>query len=322
MNKTKTILVTGGVGFIGSHLVKELLRLGYQVVMVDNFSIYYTIQLKEDRLKHMIADEKAILRRVDITDLANLRFVFEEFSFDVVCHLAAQPGVRESLTNPWIYQQTNISGTLNILELMKEFKIPKLVMASSSSVYGNTPESIFCEHHNVDYPISLYAATKKSAELMSYTYHHLYGLKVAALRFFTVYGPWGRPDMSYYKFAEKMRKGEEIEIYNHGKMKRDFTYVTDVIDGIVACIEKDFDYEIFNLGNNQPEELEYFVNLLEEYLGIKAIKKYLPLQPGDVVETAADIQKAQKMLNYQPKTRLVDGLKKFADWYKEYYHLS
>jgi len=316
------ILVTGGAGFIGSHLVKRLARLGFKIVVVDNLNNYYSPKLKQDRLKIFLKDCDFDFYKIDISDYRALKKIFVKYKFDVVCHLAAQAGVRYSLVNPWVYERANVLGTLNLLELLKEQKRGKLVFASSSSVYGANKKLPFSERDQVDRPISLYAATKKSNELMAYAYHQLFGLPMVGLRFFTVYGPWGRPDMACFKFADLMRRGQVIEIYNFGQMARDFTYVDDIIDGLVAAIRKDFKFEIFNLGNNRPEKLNKLVALLEKNLGRVAKKRKLPLQAGDVTETWADISKAKKQLGYQPKISLEKGLKKFTDWYKDYYQVS
>ena len=316
--KKKSILVTGGAGFIGSHLVKRLVADGYEVVIVDNLNDYYDPQLKQDRLNILLKDSEYIFEKVDIANFADLKKVFEKYNFDVICHLAAQAGVRKSLKNPWLYEKSNILGTMNIFELAKDFNIKKIVFASSSSVYGGNTKVPFSESDRVDSPISFYACTKRSKELLAYTYNHLYGIKITALRFFTVYGPWGRPDMAYFRFADLIRQGKPIDVYNYGKMRRDFTYIDDVVEGVVSALEKDVDLEIFNLGNNKPVELVRFIELLEENLGMKADKRYLPIQPGDVVETWADIKKAKKELGYDPKTTIEEGLKKFVDWYKEY----
>ncbi|MCK5096138.1 MAG: GDP-mannose 4,6-dehydratase [Candidatus Pacebacteria bacterium] len=314
----KSILVTGGAGFIGSHLVKRLAADGYEIVIVDDLNDYYDPQLKRDRLDILLKDSDYVFEKVNIANLANLKKVFEKYNFDMICHLAAQAGVRKSLKDPWIYEQSNILGTMNLLELAKDFDVKKFVFASSSSVYGGNTKVPFSESDRVDSPVSFYACTKRSKELLAHTYNHLYGTKITALRFFTVYGPWGRPDMSYFGFTDLMTQGKQIDVYNHGKMRRDFTYIDDVVDGIVSALEKDFNFEIFNLGNNKPVELMKFIEILEENLGMKADKRYLPMQPGDVVETWADIEKAKKELGYDPKTTIEGGLKKFVDWYKEY----
>lgn len=319
-NTGKTILVTGGAGFIGSHLSKALIVKGYNVVIVDNLNDYYDPKLKEERLKNLIGED-CVFEKVDIADFDLLKKVFEKYKIDIICHLAAQGGVRYSLVNPWAYQKNNFLGTMNVFELAKEFNVPKVVFASSSSVYGGNKKIPFSEEDRVDNPISFYAATKKAKELLAHTYHHLYGIKIVGLRYFTVYGPWGRPDMAYFKFAGLMRQGKPIDVYNQGKLKRDFTYIDDAVKGTISAIENNFDFEIFNIGNNKPVELEEFISILENSLGMKAEKNYLPMQAGDVLETWADIEKAQKMLGYNPRTSLEEGLNKFAHWYKEYYNI-
>lgn len=313
------ILVTGGAGFIGAHLTKRLMAEGYQVVIVDNLNDYYDPKLKQDRLKFFLAGLKYDFYKADITDRTALEKIFKKHKIDIVCHLAAQPGVRHSLIDPWVYGTTNVQGTINLMEMAKDARVKKFILASSSSVYGAKAKIPFCESYKIDSPASLYGATKMATELIGYAYHHLHGLKVVALRFFTVYGPWGRPDMAYFKFAELITKGKPIEIYNFGKMKRDFTYIDDIIDGIMAVIKKNFGYEVFNLGNNKTVELEKFIGLLENNLGIKAKRNYLGNNPTELTATWAKINKAKKMLGYSPKTSIEQGLSKFVAWYKDYY---
>ncbi len=317
------ILVTGGAGFIGAHVAKKLLELGHEIVIADNLNDYYNPQLKKDRLKMMLNDEglKYEFVEADISRREQLEEIFKKHKFDSICHLAAQAGVRWSLTNPWIYAETNVLGTLNILELARQYHVEKIVFASSSSVYGVNEKMPYHEDDRVDQQVSLYAATKKSAELLAHSYHQLYGLKICALRFFTVYGPWGRPDMAYFKWADLITSGKPIDVYNHGMMKRDFTYIDDIVDGVVAALESDFAFEIINLGNDRPEELPKLIELLENNLGMKAEKNYLPMQLGDVVNGWADISKARKLLNYRPKTSLEQGIEAFVKWYKDYYKL-
>lgn len=317
----KTILLTGGAGFIGAHTAKKLIEEKYKVVIIDNLNDYYDRKLKQDRLKILLAGLKFKFYKADISNYKQLEKIFAKHKFDCICHLAAQAGVRHSLINPWIYEKTNITGMLNLLELAKGNKIKKFIFASSSSVYGGNTKMPFSETDSVDKPVSFYAATKKSSELLAHAYHSLYGIKVCGLRFFTVYGPWGRPDMAYYKFADLIRKNKPIEIYNFGKMKRDFTYIDDIVSGAVSAIKNDFDFEIINLGNNQPEELGRMIFLLEKYLRMTIKKKYLPMQAGDVVATWADIDKAKKLLNYKPVVSLEEGIKKFIAWYKNYYRI-
>lgn len=310
--------MTGAAGFIGAHVVKALVERGDEVVGVDNFNDYYNPQLKADRISIFLKNYPVKIYRLDIADANELKKVFAENQIDKICHLAAQAGVRYSLENPGVYISANIVGTHNILESCRQFGIKHLVFASSSSVYGNNDKIPFAETDPVDRPISLYAATKKSNELEAYTYHHLFGLNAVGLRFFTVYGPWGRPDMAYFKFSDLISQGKPIDVYNQGNLKRDFTYVDDIVAGIKKAIDYCRGYEIFNLGNNQPVVLHDFIEILEKHLGQKARKNFLPLQPGDVLATYADIIKAKKILDWEPQTKIEDGLHKFVAWYREY----
>jgi len=246
-----------------------------------------------------------------------MNIIFKKHKFNKICHLAAQAGVRYSLENPLAYEKSNILGTLVMLEMAKKYNVKYFVFASSSSIYGNNKKTPFSEEDNVDYPVSLYAATKKSSELLAYTYHHLYSLNCTGLRFFTVYGPWGRPDMAYFKFTKAILEDKPIDVYNYGKMKRDFTYISDITDGILAAIDNPFPYEIINLGNNKPIELSYFIECIENALKKKAKKNMLPMQPGDVKITYANIKKAEKLLNYKPKVKIEEGINRFVGWYKE-----
>lgn len=314
-----TILVTGGAGFIGSHLVKRLAELGHRVVVVDNFNDYYSPKLKEDRIKFFLKGSKFKLQRVDIENLAKLERVFRQQRFDKVVHLAAQAGVRYSLSHPFRYIEANIVGTLNLLELCRKYKIKDFIYASSSSVYGGNKKLPFSEADRVDSPISLYAATKKADELLAYSYHHLYGINCVGLRFFTVYGPWGRPDMALFKFTKNILAGRPIEVYGMGRMGRDFTYIDDIVAGVVGVINKRFKYEILNLGNSHPEKLMDFIALIEKNLGKKAKKKMRGMQLGDVRATYADISRAKKMIGYAPQTGIREGIKSFIEWYLEYF---
>lgn len=318
-NIKETVLITGGAGFIGSHLVSRLSDGGYRVVIVDNLNDYYDPKLKRDRLKIFLKGKKFFFHKIDITDKAALERVFKKYKIDIICHLAAQPGVRHSLVDPWIYGTTNVQGTINLMELAKSVPVKKFILASSSSVYGEKAKIPFSESYKIDSPASLYGATKMATELIGYAYHHLHGLKVVALRFFTAYGPWGRPDMAYSKFANLITRGKPIDIYNFGKMKRDFTYIDDIIDGIMAVIKRNFDYQVFNLGNNQTVELEKFISVLENNLGIKAKRNYLGNNPTELTATWAKIDRAKKLLGYHPKTSIEKGLRKFVSWYKDYY---
>ncbi len=314
-------LVTGAAGFIGYHVSLRLLQAGEQVIGLDNLNTYYEQQLKLDRLNRLKTFPAFNFVYGDISDYALLENVFSRATADKVCHLAAQAGVRYSLKDPFAYQKSNLDGFLNILECCRKYPVMNLVFASSSSVYGNDSSTPFKIDDRTDQPLSLYAATKKANELMAYTYHHLYGLKTTGLRFFTVYGPWGRPDMAYFKFTRDILEGKPIDIYNHGKMERDFTYIDDIVEGVISALDKRYEYEIFNLGNSQPEPLIDFINYLEKILGKTAQKNYLPLQPGDMVKTYADISYSIEKLGYQPKTKLYDGLTQFVNWYREYYQV-
>jgi len=315
------ILLTGIAGFIGCHTAKALAERGDEVVGVDDFNDYYNPKLKEDRVRALLGSNNIKIYRGNVADKELLKKVFLEHKLDKICHLAAQAGVRYSLEKPEIYINSNIVGFQNILDLAREFGASQLVFASSSSVYGGNKKIPFTETDAVDRPISLYAATKKANELQAHTYHHLFGLNAIGLRFFTVYGPWGRPDMAYFKFAQNILNNRSIEVYNHGQMKRDFTYIDDIVLGIIKALNHCQGYEIYNLGNNQPVELEKFIQVLEEKLDKKAIKQYLPLQPGDVEATYADINKAKEKLDWQPKTSIEEGLEKFVEWYRDYYSI-
>lgn len=316
----KNILITGSVGFIGFHVAKALLERGEIVIGIDNFNNYYDPKLKKDRNIILEKYNNYKLYRVDICDKDALNKIFSQEKLDIICHLAAQAGVRYSLENPGEYIQTNIQGTVNIFEMARINKISNIIFASSSSVYGNNPIP-WSESQEVNTPINPYGVSKRATELLAYTYHHLYKINMTILRFFTVYGPWGRPDMAYFKFANKIIKGESIDVYNNGKMKRDFTFIDDIVTGTIAAIDNPKSYEIYNLGNHQSEELGKFIELIEKNLGKEAKKNFLPLQPGDFLENFADIDKAKKDLKFEPKTSIEEGIKKFVDWYKEYYKI-
>ncbi|ENN95638.1 UDP-glucuronate 4-epimerase [Methanocaldococcus villosus KIN24-T80] len=315
--KYKNILVTGSAGFIGFHLSKYLLENydDVNVIGIDNLNNYYKPILKEKRNEILKNYENYHFIKLDFSDWNSLFENLKNMEIDLIVHLGAQAGVRYSLENPWAYIKSNDMGTLNIFELARKLDIEKVVYASSSSVYGGNKKIPFSEDDRVDKPISLYAATKRSNELMAYTYHHLYGIKMIGLRFFTVYGEYGRPDMAFWKFTKNILLGKPIEVYNYGKMERDFTYISDIVDGIIKSIDKNFDYEIFNLGNDNPTNLEYAISLIEKYLGKKAIKDYKPIQPGDVERTWADLTKSRKLLGYDPKVRIEEGLKRFCEWF-------
>ncbi|MBU4444973.1 NAD-dependent epimerase/dehydratase family protein [bacterium] len=314
-----SILVTGSAGFIGFHLSKKLLEDGIEVIGYDSVNNYYDPTLKEARLKILQEFDYFTFYRKNLCDFDALEIVFKNHSIKKVCNLAAQAGVRYSLINPFAYQKSNIEGFLNIIELSKRAKVENFVYASSSSVYGNNKKLPFSVSDNVDHPISLYAASKKANELIAHTYSHLYELPTTGLRFFTVYGPYGRPDMALFIFTKKILAGEPIEVYNHGNMKRDFTYIDDIISGVISALNHPFDYEVFNLGNHRSENLMDFIGLIEENLGKKAEINFLPIQPGDVPETFADIDHARKKLGFEPTTTIEVGIKRFVDWYKNYY---
>lgn len=322
MNK---VLVTGGAGFIGFHTATALLTRGDSVVIVDNFNDYYDPQLKRDRISKLKEHPQAnnlVIKELDITDYLSLEAIFIEHSFDTVFSAAAQAGVRYSIENPFSYERSNLLGFLNVLELMRVHKVKNLVYASSSSVYGANTKTPFAESDKTDRPISLYAATKKANELMAHSYHHLYGINCTGLRFFTVYGPWSRPDMAMLKFAQKIANRESIDIYNQGEMKRDFTYVDDIVSGILSAIDHAYPFEVFNLAYGKSVQLLEYVEALEAELGIKAIRNLMPIQPGDVLVTDADISHAKEKLNYNPKTAVREGVAEFAKWFKEYYGIG
>ncbi len=318
------ILVTGAAGFIGYHVARTLLRSGHAVVGLDNFNDYYSVRLKRERHALLAAEPGYTGQEGDLCDYPALTRLFERHAFDRVCHLAAQPGVRYSITHPFVYQKSNNEAFLNILEACRQRKVPRFVYASSSSVYGGNRNLPFSENDVVDSPISLYAATKKSNELMAHVYSHLYGLQTIGLRLFTVYGTWGRPDMAIWSFTEAMLGGRPIKVFNHGVMRRDFTYVDDIASGIIAALQTEglAPYDIFNLGNHRAENLMDMINLLAESLGVKPIMELLPIQPGDVMETYADIEKARKQLAFDPHTTIAAGIPKFAAWFKEYHGIK
>jgi len=315
------IFVTGAAGFIGMHLAESLLDDGHEVVGFDNFNDYYDVQLKRDRHARLEGREGYIGIEGDLCDYGLLTKLFTEHAFDRVCHLAAQAGVRYSLENPPAYQKSNLEGHLNILEACRRAEDPRLVYASSSSVYGGNKKVPFSESDPVDSPVSLYAATKKADELMSHTYTHLYGLQTVGLRFFTVYGPWGRPDMAYWLFTEAMLKGEPIKVFNHGDMQRDFTYITDIIAGVKSALfaEGLEPCEVINLGNSKAENLMDFIHTIADVLDVEPKMEMLSMQPGDVPITFADISKAHTKLGYSPDIPISEGIPKFIEWYKSYH---
>lgn len=333
----KTVLVTGVAGFIGFHLARRLLREGHHVVGIDEVNDYYDPHLKESRL-YVLTHPNFKLYRDSLENKMAVTRVFEKRSPDIVVNLAAQAGVRYSLENPDAYIQSNIVGFLNILEACRNFPVEQLIYASSSSVYGSNQKMPFAEKHPVDHPLSLYAASKKANELMAHTYSHLFGLKTTGLRFFSVYGPWGRPDMALYKFTEAIMKGEAIDVYNYGQMARDFTYVDDVIESIVRLMDiqpladDEFDYHdplpdrsdvpfrVYNVGNHSPVQLMDFIRIIEKKIGKRAIVNELPLQPGDVPESFADSSELYEAIDFQPRTPIEQGVHEFIDWYIAYHH--
>ncbi len=327
------VFITGCSGFIGFHLCKALLGNGHQIVGLDNMNQYYDIELKQRRLDILLNHKNAsdfTFIKDDLQNLSKLEDIFEKNSFDVVVNLAAQAGVRYSLDNPYSYVESNISGFVNLLEVCKNKNLKHFIFASSSSVYGQNKQSKFSVEDRTDFPISLYAATKKSNEIIAHSYSHLYEIPITGLRFFTVYGPYGRPDMAYYKFVKAIMDDKEISVFNNGEMERDFTYIDDVVESINLIMgappkpnSSKFTYsnapfKIFNIGNNNPVNLNEFINIIEDYCGKKAIKKYLPMQPGDVVKTFANIDDLIQEFQFKPKTKIKEGLKNFIDWYLEY----
>ena len=334
------ILVTGAAGFIGFHLSRRLSGRGATVVGLDNLNDYYDVKLKSDRLSQLDQESRFSFRKLDLADRQAMTKLFEAEQFDVVAHLGAQAGVRYSLTNPQAYVDANLVGFANVLEGCRHTGVKHLVYASSSSVYGANTEMPFSIHHNVDHPVSLYAATKKANELMAHTYSHLYGLPATGLRFFTVYGPWGRPDMALYLFTKAILAGRPVEVFNHGKMRRDFTYIDDAVEGVVRVIDRipqpnpqwsgdapdpgtsKAPYKIYNIGNNRPVELLYLIETLEKCLGKKAQKNMLPMQPGDVPETYADVEDLMRDVGYRPSTPIEEGVARFVEWYLGYHQVS
>ncbi len=312
---TKTVLVTGAAGFIGFHLCKALHARGDQVIGYDNFNSYYDPALKRSRaaeLQHLGVN----LIEGDICDVDRLHDVMVFHGPTHIAHLAAQAGVRYSIENPYVYVKTNLEGFVNILEVCRHRPGTRLIYASSSSVYGANTKLPFAEADMTDHPVSLYGATKKSNEVLAASYHRLYKIPVTGLRFFTVYGPWGRPDMAYYSFTKAIIEGEPIKIYNYGKLQRDFTYIDDIVQGTISAIDLGAQNEIFNLGNHRPVTLEHFISVLEASIGQNAIKEFLPMQAGDVPATYADIAHSRRMLNFEPKISLEEGIPRFVAWYK------
>ncbi|MFN4946147.1 MAG: NAD-dependent epimerase [Chryseotalea sp.] len=340
MEKSKKVLVTGAAGFIGFHLTQKLIGLGYNVVGLDNLNDYYDVNLKKSRLAILQKLSGFSFEAGDLSDESFINQLFKKNQFPYVVNLAAQAGVRYSLTNPHAYLHSNLHGFLNILEACRHNKVQHLVYASSSSVYGANKKMPFAVHQNVDHPLSLYAASKKSNELMAHTYSSLYQLPTTGLRFFTVYGPYGRPDMALFIFTKAILEGKPIDVYNHGKMKRDFTYVDDIVESIsrlvpqAAAPNPSWDgmqpdpstsfapYCIYNIGNNSPVELSYFIEVIEKKLNKKAVKNLMPLQDGDVPETFADVDALMKAVDFKPSTSIEEGIGKFIDWYVSYYQIK
>lgn len=313
------ILVTGGAGFVGSAVASRLVSCGHDVVVLDNFNQYYDVSLKRARQKAFLPDIEVV--EGDITNADDTETLFAAHQFDLVCHLAAQAGVRYSVEAPEVYVQTNVLGTQMLFEAMQQHGVTRMVYASTSSAYGMSVKVPFVESSAADRPVSVYAATKRAAELLAHSYFQQYGIETTSLRFFTVYGPWSRPDMAMLKFAQKMVAGEAIDIYNHGDLRRDFTYIDDIVDGFVKAVEKPLGYEIVNLGCGKPVTLTQFVSELEDALGVTAKKNMLPMQQGDVYETYADIQKAKELLGFVPQTNFTKGVETFAKWFVDYYNV-
>lgn len=338
------ILVTGIAGFIGYHLAKKLSVSGYNVYGVDSLNDYYTVQLKLDRLTDLglnsenstsdwvsNSDNTIHFRKADLSEMSQARDIFDNIHFHAVVHLAAQPGVRMSITHPDIYFKSNLTATFNLLEQVKNTPTTRLLMASSSSVYGHSENTPYTEDQNTDAPVSLYAATKKSTEIIAHYYAHQYKIDTSLLRFFTVYGPWGRPDMAVYGFFNKIMKNEEIKVFNNGELRRDFTFVDDIVDNLALLVknrlESEFEktetiYEVYNIGNQSPVKLMDFISLIEKITGKEAKKDFLPMQPGDVYETYADSSKIKKLLNFEYATPLESGLTAFFEWYKTYHNVE
>lgn len=340
MSKQGTVLLTGAAGFIGFHLTLKLCTIGYSVIGIDNLNDYYDVNLKKSRLAILKQKESFLFHEIDLTNKPEIDRLFNAHSFEYVVNLAAQAGVRYSLINPYAYLESNLRGFLNILEACRHHKIKHLVYASSSSVYGANKKMPFSVHDNVDHPLSLYAASKKSNELMAHTYSSLFNLPTTGLRFFTVYGPYGRPDMALFLFTKAILEGKPIDVYNQGKMRRDFTYVDDIVESIARLVPKvarpnlqwsglnpdpatSFaPYRVFNIGNNKPVELLHFIEVIENKLSKKAVKNLLPIQDGDVPETYADVDDLMREVNFKPSTPIEEGVGQFVDWYLDYYKVK
>jgi UDP-glucuronate 4-epimerase len=334
-----TYLVTGTAGFIGYHTARRLLERGETVIGLDNLNDYYRVQLKHDRLAQLQPFDRFRFHQLDLADRAGIERLFAEAGAEIVIHLAAQAGVRYSLTNPHAYVDSNLVGFVNILEGCRHHGVKHLAYASSSSVYGANTRMPFSIHHNVDHPVSLYAATKKANELMAHTYSHLYRLPTTGLRFFTVYGPWGRPDMALWLFTEAILAGKPIDVFNEGKMRRDFTFIDDIVEGVIRVADRTAPanpawssdapdpasskapYRVYNIGNNQPVELMHLISVLEQNLGKTAEKRLLPMQPGDVPATYADVDDLIADVGFRPATSIETGIARFVEWYRSYHHL-
>ncbi|NMF65651.1 NAD-dependent epimerase [Brasilonema octagenarum] len=324
------VLVTGVAGFIGYHLAQRLVKEGVEVIGIDNLNDYYDVNLKKARLAQLDSQPGFTFEFLELSDRLEVAKLFQNYTFDYVVNLAAQAGVRYSLQNPWVYIDSNVTGFVNLLEGCRQSQIKHLVFASSSSVYGINTKVPFAVNDNVDHPISLYAATKKANELIAHTYSHLYHIPTTGLRFFTVYGPWGRPDMAYFKFVKAIQQGKPIDVYNFGKMQRDFTYIDDVVEGVFRVMLKppqpkianvansNAPYRLYNIGNNNPVELMTFIEVIEKALGKKAVKNLLPMQPGDVPATYADVDDLMRDVGFKPSTPLEQGINCFVQWYQEY----
>ncbi|MBL7859861.1 MAG: NAD-dependent epimerase [Cyclobacteriaceae bacterium] len=340
MSKPEVILVTGAAGFIGYHLSSRLCHSGYTVIGLDSLNDYYDVGLKRSRLALLLKQNGFTFLEANLADKPSIDSSFQQNKFDYVVNLAAQAGVRYSLQNPYAYLESNLTGFLNILEACRHYPVKHLIYASSSSVYGANTRMPFSVHDNVDHPLALYAASKKSNELMAHAYSNLFKLPTTGLRFFTVYGPWGRPDMALFLFTKAILAGKPIDVFNYGKMKRDFTYVDDIVEGIIRLIPKAptgnskwssekpdpassfAPYKIYNIGNNKPVDLLHFIEVLEQKLGRKAIKNLKPLQDGDVPETYADVEDLMRDVGFKPSTPIDVGIEKFVNWYKEYYQIN
>jgi UDP-glucuronate 4-epimerase len=319
MDQQDTILVTGGAGFIGAHVSKRLIELGHKVIIVDNINSYYDASLKEARLKTLLKDTPHTFYRADIQDTDAMREIFARHKPTLVCHQAAQAGVRYAIQDPFAYGNSNLLGTLTILQLAKEYNVKGIVLASSSSVYGEAKHYPVKETDTTDAPVSLYAATKKSCELIAYSYHHLNNLPITCLRYFTVYGPWGRPDMAFFSFTKAAFEGTPIDVYGNGEMARDFTYIDDIVEGITRALEVNLPWAIINLGRGKPEPLMHMIELIETATGKTLKKRFVGMQQDDVKQTWADVSLAKTLLGWEPKTTLDEGIPTFAEWYKNYY---